>query len=79
MDSYDHYQETKKIAQLLTAEGHAAKAQELLSALTEGATGTEIFMILRYRLTPLLNLPGLSAEIEQRISILCQSINAALR
>jgi hypothetical protein len=79
MDSYDQYEETKKIAQLLTAEGHAAKAQELLSALTEGRTGTEIFMVLRYRLTPLLNAPGLSTEVEQRISVLYESVNAALK
>jgi hypothetical protein len=44
------YDDIRELATSLADAGFARHAEQLMAALSEGATGTEIFMILRSRL-----------------------------
>ncbi|MBC7501611.1 MAG: hypothetical protein H7315_14105 [Herminiimonas sp.] len=79
MDIYDHYEEAKKIAALLAAQGMASESVQILDAIKDGTSGTEIFMILRFRLTPLLNAQGLSKDTKERMRILHTKLDEALQ
>ncbi|WP_154671121.1 hypothetical protein [Paraburkholderia mimosarum] len=61
------YQETRTVADLLDAAGLNDYADQLRSALVEGATGTEIYMILHWRLANMAAdaavAPGLKARL----------------
>ena len=50
LSQFNHYEAAKKLADYLEINGHAVEAQRLKSAMEDGATGTEIFMNLRFHL-----------------------------
>jgi len=51
--NYDHYAAANQLADRLDLEGHNEWASKIRNAMAEGATGTEIFMRLRWQLTQL--------------------------
>jgi hypothetical protein len=75
---YDHYKESKELAGLLAAEGRTAEANAILDAMKIGKSGTEIFMILRFRIRPLLDAADVSEETKGRLRILYKKIDEAL-
>ncbi len=79
MSAYDHYAEAKRVAVLLTADGYPSEGQDLLKAISEGTSGTEIFMISRLVLEPFLNAGDLSAATRERVRVLYERLDEALR
>lgn len=79
MNTYDHYEEAKKIAALLAAQGMSLESVQILDAIKDGKSGTEIFMILRFRLAPLLNAQGLSEDTKERMRVLHTKLDEALQ
>lgn len=55
MDAYDYYEEAKLLAEYAKTTGFLMCSHKILSAMEEGGTGTEIFMILRARLARLIS------------------------
>ena len=55
MNPYDHYNETLELVGLLRNENLGAQANALLRAMEEGATGSEIFMALRWNVNNIIN------------------------
>lgn len=53
--SYDHYKEVEELIVMLRAAQLQDYGDTLKKAMDEGATGTEIFMSLRWNLEKLLN------------------------
>ena len=78
MDGYDHYAEAKKIAAQLDAQGLPSDAEKIRSAISEGRSGTEIFMQLRFYLTPVLSTVNLADGVKGQITVLLGKINEAL-
>ncbi|SDI65897.1 hypothetical protein [Paraburkholderia phenazinium] len=62
------FDDTRELARRLADAGFEGHAEQLLAAMSQGATGTEILMILRSRL---------SNVIDDELSLL--SIKAALK
>lgn len=62
MGKYDHFVETEKLAQLLVTDKANDQAEALLNALSEGCTGTEINMALRWNIKNILMLDFISEE-----------------
>lgn len=54
MTGFDHYAEARELASLLRKENLDDFATSLIRAMEEGATGTEIFMALRWNIEQLL-------------------------
>ena len=79
MNTYDHYEEARQVAALLKSEGFPEQAQQISTAMTDGKTGTEIFMILRFRLKPLLDLEGIPESTRQRMQLLYSKVDEALK
>lgn len=79
MNAYDHYEEAKKVAEQLEAEGFPEQAKQVSDAMVDGKTGTEIFMILRFRLKPLLDVEGISEATKQRLQLLYSKVDEALQ
>jgi hypothetical protein len=79
MNTYDHYEEAKAVAASLAVEGFLDQAKQINDAMMEGRTGTEIFMILRFRLKPLLHVGGLSDATRQRLQFLYSKLDEALQ
>jgi hypothetical protein len=48
------FNDTRALARRLADAGFVAHADQLLAAMSEGATGTEIFLTLRSRLSTLI-------------------------
>lgn len=78
MTTYDHYAEAKQIAGLIENEGFAQQAGEVRHAIDDGRSGTEIFMQIRYYLSPLLEDERIDSVTRERIRILVEKINEAL-
>jgi hypothetical protein len=79
MNTYDHYAEAKRVAQLLSQDGRSSEGHALMRAM-EGTSGTEIFMKLRHLLRErLVDAPGISAETAKRIRVLYERVDEALR
>ena len=78
MSSYDHYAEAKSIAAKLEAEGFPEHAAAVRHAIDDGRSGTEIFMQLRFYLTPLQGDGHIDPVTQSRISVLVDKINEAL-
>ena len=77
---YDHYAAARGLADRLAAEGQRAWAEKLVRVMAEGATGTEIFMGLRWRLQQLERRgDSLSDGAKERIGALLKELDAALR
>lgn len=79
MSVYNHYQEARAVADSLEAKGHAAEADKIRSAISEGRSGTEIFMQLRFYLSPLLGAPGFEPALADRIRALYEKLDDALQ
>ena len=79
MSSYDHYSEARKLANLLERDGAASLAEEVLDAMVAGATGTEIFMLLRVAVKKSLSGPNLSGDTTQVAQTLLSHLERALQ
>jgi hypothetical protein len=79
MNSYDHYSEARKLAKLLERDGAAALAEEVLDAMAVGATGTEIFMLLRMAVRKTLTSPNLPGDTTQTAQTLLTHLEQALQ
>ena len=77
--AYDNYEEAKMIAKLLTMQGFPSEAKQILAAIRDGKSGTEIFMILRFRLASMLNTQGVSDDTKERMGILHKKLDEALQ
>lgn len=78
MNMDDPYQEARSIADSLYKAGLHEYAEQLRSALVEGATGTEIYMILCWRLANVANDPIIATDIKTRIRLLHDYLNRTL-
>lgn len=76
--SYDYYTEAKKIAAILQEEGLSYWATQIISAMEEGATATEILMMLRWRLENFLASQSGSTNVIAYTELLHQKIDTAL-
>lgn len=79
MTKYDHYAAARDLISQLDAEGYAEHASKLQAAMEEGATGTEIFMALRFHLSEIVQRVSLQGETKLRASRLLSELNNALR
>ena len=66
----DPYKEARSIADSLEANGQRECAELLRSSMTDGSTGTEIYMILRWRLANITNDVDVATDVKARIRIL---------
>jgi hypothetical protein len=79
MTQYDYYSQAKNLAKLLARDGAKAVAQEVLDAMEIGATGTEIFMLLRIAVKKSLTQPHLSQDTVQVAQELLTHLEYALQ
>ena len=79
MNTYDHYQETKAIIEMLQGTSLNDYAALLQGALDEGSTGTEIFMALRWNIGNLLNEIDLDDATRTRAKKLWEALDMALQ
>ena len=77
-EPYNHYVEAKAIASDLENRGYTSEAILVREAIDRGVSGTEIFMRLRYYLTPFLHEVALTDATRARIALLVEKINSAL-
>jgi hypothetical protein len=75
----DPYQEARSIADSLDGIGLHEYAVQLRGALVEGATGTEIYMNLRWRLANMVDDKDVAAEVKTRIRLLHGYLDRALK
>ena len=75
---YDHYREAKGIADQIEAEGFSSEAGEVRDAIDDGRSGTEIFMKLRFYLSPLIEDGRIDDLTRKRIAVLVDKLNEAL-
>ena len=54
MSNFDHYAAAHELIEELRSKGHTSEANLLVEAIAGGATGTEIFMALRFHLLEIL-------------------------
>lgn len=78
MQGYDHYAEARRLADMLTHEGLDDWAKEIVDAISEGSTGTEIFMRLRMQIALLLASTQGSPEIISCANRLHKELDSAL-
>lgn len=72
----DIYAEVRLLSTNLSENGMKKEASEILSALQEGATATEILMILRHRIQILIkNNKSLNIEVMERSKLIIDEIN----
>jgi hypothetical protein len=79
VSAYDYYKEAREVADAIEARGHAAEAGKMRSAISEGRSGTEIFMQLRFYLSPLLGAAGIEPALADRIRTLHRKLDDALQ
>jgi hypothetical protein len=79
MNSYDHYSQARDLAELLARDGANALSEEVLDAMNIGATGTEIFMLLRVAVRKALIQPNLSRDTTQLAQTLLTHLERALQ
>jgi hypothetical protein len=78
MNGYDHYIEAKSIVDCLGEEGFVEQATAVRNAIDNGVSGTEIFMQLRFYLTPLMANIQVDETTRFRIGVLVDKIEEAL-
>lgn len=78
MDTYDHYDEAKRIAEQIERAGFKNQANQVRQAIAVGVSGTEIFMKIRFALEPLQNVSGIDLTTRIEIAKLIHKINEAL-
>ena len=54
MSNFDHYAAARELVSRLAQAGYADEATAIQTAMEDGATGTEIFMALRFRLSGII-------------------------
>ena len=79
MNIYDHYAETQELADLLRKENLGDYADALVKAMQEGATGTEIFMALRWNVKNIVATKKCSDLTEVKARRLYQELDKALQ
>ena len=78
MTNYDHYARARFIANQLEAQGKVQLAKQVRAAIDEGVSGTEIFMQLRFYLSPLQDDVSINPIIRDQIVVLVGKINEVL-
>ncbi|WP_205205221.1 hypothetical protein [Azonexus hydrophilus] len=78
MNAYDYYSEAKRLAEALENSGFSDYGAEIVGAMEEGGTGTEILMIMRMRLTGLLAVERLPLNLRESIQVLHDRLDNAL-
>ncbi len=79
MSNYDHYQEAKSIITTLQGSSLNIYSDLLQNAMDEGATGTEIFMALKWNIENLLKEDDLDDLIKARATRLWRELGTALQ
>lgn len=79
MNTYDHYAETQKLTDMLRKEGLSDYSDALLNAMNDGATGTEIFLALRWNVKKLIDNENCSDVSEMKAKRLLKELNSALQ
>jgi hypothetical protein len=79
MNTYDHYVEMQELIDMLRKEGLNNYADAMLKAMEEGATGTEIFMALRWNVKNLIESKQCSDIAEIKARRLYQELDKALQ
>lgn len=77
--SYDHYKETEELILMLENVGLKHYGESLQRAMDEGATGTEIFMILRWNISQLLTEPSVNDVVKAKARELFNELERALQ
>lgn len=75
---YGHYKETEELIAMLHATQLRNYGSSLQTAMDEGATGTEIFMALRWNLEKLLSEPSCPDLIRAKSKKLWKKLDKAL-
>ena len=78
MIGFDHYKETRSIADQLEIDGFPDQAANVSAAIEDGRSGTDIFMQLRFYLSPIQEAEQVDDQTRIRIKILIDKINEAL-
>lgn len=76
---YDHYQESEELITMLHGTQLQNYGSALQAAMDDGATGTEIFMALRWNLEKLLNEQLCSDLIRAKAKRLWEELDKALQ
>jgi hypothetical protein len=79
MNLYDHYSQARELAKLLARDGATALSEEVLDAMVAGATGTEIFMLLRMAVNKSLAQENISGDARQIARTLLEHLEKALQ
>ena len=79
MNTYDHYAEAQELIDMLRRDELNDSADTLLKAMEEGATGTEIFMALRWSIKELIEAEKCSNMIKIKAERLYQELDKALQ
>lgn len=79
MSDFDHYAAARRLISQLSHAGYTAEATSLNAAIEEGATGTEIFMALRFHLSKIIQSVPLKGESQILASRLLAELEDALQ
>ena len=74
----DPYREVRSIRDSLDRVGQHEYAEQIRRALIEGSAGTEIYMILRSRLTNIAGDPAIAMDIRTRVQFPRDYLDRAL-
>lgn len=76
---YDHYKEADELITILHTTQLQDYGNTLQAAMDEGATGTEIFMALRWNLEKLLNEQSCTGLVRTKAKRLWAELDKALQ
>lgn len=79
MNTYDHHAEAQELAAMLRKESLGNYADALVTAIQEGATGTEIFMALRWNIKNIIDAKKCSDLTDAKARRLYQELDKALQ
>lgn len=79
MTNFDHYAAARTLISHLEHAGLASEAAALVAAMEDGATGTEIFMALRFHLSEILNRAHLPVDARKLASRLMNELDDTLQ
>lgn len=77
--AYDHYQETEELISMLKNTDIKHYGESLQRAMDEGATGTEIFMALRWHVRQLLAESSMDDVMRAKAKRLLNELDKALQ
>lgn len=78
MISCDCYGEARRLAFELEGAGFSRFSDSILNAIIEGGTGTETFMMMRFKLSQIIGVDNLPPDLKDRAIFLHKKINDAL-